>query len=310
MTKPSWPKVNITTIEGKRVSALSPLIISASRSTDIPALFGDWLIKQFEQGYTTWKNPFNGTVQYISLMNTQIIAFWTKNPQPFMPYLDYFINKKIGFFFHYTLNDYEAEGFEPGIPALTKRIETFKILATILGRDKLLWRFDPIIITPTLKATSILQRIENIGSAIAPYSNRCTISFLTHYKKVVRRLNKKGVFPIERSDTLTQTIGRKLHDLSTAWNIPIYTCAESADMTAFNIKAGSCIDPQYILDTFDNNQTNSFIVNQNPNTLFPSNKTMVQQLKDPGQRPLCNCMLSKDIGTYNTCTLGCMYCYA
>ena len=112
-------------------SEVEPDIISASRSTDIPAFYADWFFHRLETGYSVWNNPFNGKKSYISYRNTRFIVFWSKNPKPLLPYLPILKERGIGCYIQFTLNDYEEDGLETGVPPLTERIETFRTLSDI-----------------------------------------------------------------------------------------------------------------------------------------------------------------------------------
>jgi len=307
----SWKRKTLKLPDGSTVEAIQPLVISASRATDIPALYSEWLIDRFKQNFTVWTNPFNGKQQFIALDAVEIIAFWSKNPLPLLSRLHYFDSKNIGYFFHFTLNDYEAEDFEPGIPSLDERITQLKTLSQTIGKEKVLWRFDPIIITPTLSPVAILEKIERIGNEIAHYVNRLTISFLSRYPRAIRTMNSRGIFPHERTNESISIIGEGLDRLSRHWNLPVVTCAEETYMRDFGIMSGSCIDPLYIMMQFpEHSLVKNILSHYRENTLFGSEDSFYHSLKDPGQRPRCRCMISKDIGRYNTCTLGCLYCYA
>src|SRR5512136_1576665 len=109
----------------RMVEAVAPLIVSASRSTDIPAFYGDWFMARLAAGYVRWKSPFGGNAVFISFEKTRVFVFWSKNPAPFFPNLDTLDRLGYGYYFLFTLNDYDDEQFEPGIPPLDKRIETF-----------------------------------------------------------------------------------------------------------------------------------------------------------------------------------------
>ena len=121
----TWKKANII-IDGQKMEVPAPDIISASRSTDIPAFYADWFFHRLETGYSVWNNPFNGKKSYISYQNTRFIVFWSKNPKPLLPYLPILKERGIGCYIQFTLNDYEEDGLETGVPPLTERIETFR----------------------------------------------------------------------------------------------------------------------------------------------------------------------------------------
>ncbi|MGI6136152.1 MAG: DUF1848 family protein, partial [Petrimonas mucosa] len=142
----NWDKVQITREgSGEKVFTQAPIIISASRSTDIPAFYADWFFKRMEIGYSAWTNPFNGVKSFVSYENTRFIVFWSKNPRPLIPYLDYLEERRIGTYVQYSLNDYELNGLEKGVPKLQYRIDTFKMLVDRLGLGSVVWRFDPMI---------------------------------------------------------------------------------------------------------------------------------------------------------------------
>ena len=135
--------ISIRNDGGTEVLAQAPLIISASRSTDIPAFYADWFFRRFDRGYVRWRNPFSGQDSYVSFGNTRFIVFWSKNPAPLLPYLPMLKERGIGCYIHFTLNDYEAEGLEPNVPPLAQRIDTFRRLVDTLGSGTVVWRFDP-----------------------------------------------------------------------------------------------------------------------------------------------------------------------
>lgn len=150
-------KTIITTQAGVEVEAQAPVIISASHSMDIPSFYADWFMERLQQGYVKWKNPFNGTPIYVSFQNTRLIVFWSKNPKPMMKHLKYLDEHNLNYYFLYTLNDYEQEGIEKGVPKLADRIETFQKLSEEIGKEKVIWRFDPLILTDKLGVDELLR---------------------------------------------------------------------------------------------------------------------------------------------------------
>ena len=118
--------IDILNEAGERVKALAPMIVSASRATDIPAFFSPWFFDRLDKGYCIWRNPYNGKDSYVSFANTRFIVFWSKNPAPMLPLLPRLKDKGIGFYAQYTLNNYENEGLEINVPKLDARIDTFK----------------------------------------------------------------------------------------------------------------------------------------------------------------------------------------
>jgi hypothetical protein len=134
-----WDKKIITNDQHEAVTAMAPVIISASRATDIPAFHHQWFFNRLAEGYCAWKNPFNQKKYYVSFENARAFVFWTKNPELFIARLDELDNRKLNYYFQFTLNDYANEGLEPSVPKLQARIETFKKLSTIIGKEGCKW---------------------------------------------------------------------------------------------------------------------------------------------------------------------------
>ena len=293
-----WPKTTIITDQGEPREAIAPLIISASRSTDIPAFHGPWFMRRLEAGYVRWVNPWNGKSLYVSLSKVQLIVFWTKNPKPFLPCLEKIDREKINYCIHFTLNDYEAEGLEEGVPPLAARIELFRELAGRIGKERVLWRFDPLIITDALPPATLLARIRSIGDQINDSTERLTISFLSLYDKVKRNLKNRGIALRMWDDTEREIMLAGIGKCLVKWKLHGFSCAEAADYSQFGIVPGKCIDDALIARLFSHDSVlMEFIKN--------AGKT-----RDNGQRPSCRCIMSKDIGRYNTCGHQCCYCYA
>ena len=160
----TWEYTDIV-IDGKTVKAQVPIIISASRSTDIPAFYADWFFDRLEKGYSAWTNPFNGVKSYVSYENTRFIVFWSKNPRPLLPYLHILKERNIKCYIQYTLNDYEGNHLEK-VPPLSNRIETFKLLVKELGVGSIIWRFDPMILTDDISIETLLDKVKGIGDSL------------------------------------------------------------------------------------------------------------------------------------------------
>lgn len=287
-----------------------PIIISASRSTDIPAFYGKWFMDKLRKGYCCWINPFNGKKKRISFDNLRLIVFWTKNPDPFIKYLKKITNLGYNYYFLYTLNDYEKEELEPNLPKLEKRIKTFKKLSELIGKEKVLWRFDPLILTNKINIKKLQDKIQMVGEEIHKFTDKLIFSFadIEKYRKVKRNLQRNGIKykKIKAKDKLI--IAKKISKISENWDMDITTCAEDIDLTQYGISKGKCIDDRIIIKNFynDNKVMDYLGVKDKLNLLNESPK----KLKDKGQRKNCRCINSKDIGQYNTCMHLCKYCYA
>jgi hypothetical protein len=323
-------KVKIKTDDGAIVEAVAPVIVSASRSTDIPAFFAKWFFNRLAKGYCTWVNPFNQQKQYISFKNCRVIVFWTKNPAPILPYLHILDEMGIHYYFQVTLNDYVAEGLEPNLPELTKRIETFKQLSTLIGADRVIWRFDPIILCSLLQPRTILAKIWHIGNQLKGYTNKLVFSFvdIKAYRKVQSNLTKETQLFMKDNVEEGEGSGNqqkeivdglvKLRDIwrENGWPISLATCAESIDLDSLGIEHNRCIDDRLMERLFNEDKILLYYLRTGKlpeSNLFgeiPELPETHKSLKDKGQRKLCGCMISKDIGMYNTCRHFCVYCYA
>ncbi|KMQ52636.1 hypothetical protein CHISP_0405 [Chitinispirillum alkaliphilum] len=310
MSRINWDKVEITTKHGERVEGIAPVVISASRATDIPAFGSRWFLERLEDGYTEWVNPYNGKSQYVSFKNVRLFVFWSKNPRPFFPVLEKLNRLGISYYFQFTLNDYQDELLEPSLPPLENRMKTFIQLSDTIGRERVLWRFDPLLFTDILSREKVLERIQNIGERIALYTPRLTVSFLTFYPKVIKRFRNRGVRALDPDTEEKREIIFRIAEMTGRWGIDLFTCSQEIDYTPEGGRKGKCIDEEYLLQNFHRDKKLvNFICGENSNSLF-SDLTPRRGLRDKGQRQHCGCMKSKDIGIYNTCGYSCVYCYA
>ena len=323
----------ITTLDnGDEAKANFPIVVSASRSTDIPAFYSDWFFYRLKVGYSAWTNPFNGSKIYISYQNTRFIVFWSKNPYPLIKHFPYLKDRNIGCYIQFTLNDYEDENLETGVPLLSHRIETFKILSGLLGKEAVIWRFDPMILTDNIAIDSLLKKVENIGDQLQGYTEKLVFSYadIVAYRKVKSNLEKSGIRYTEWREEQMEEFAHRLSEMNSrkGWGYRLATCGEKIDISKYGIEHNRCIDGDLIvrLAWHDKELMKSMGVKieQVPqNDLFgesalPDNAIMLPDShyflsvhkKDPGQRQFCGCMAAKDIGEYNTCPHLCEYCYA
>lgn len=311
-----WEK-GIIKIEKGDFEAIKPIIISASRSTDIPAFYSEWFINRLRAGYAKWINPFNRQGQYISFEKARVIVFWTKDARPIMKYLDEINKRRINYYFQFTLNDYEDEGLEPNLPKLEKRVDIFKDLSDRIGKEKVIWRFDPLILTDKITVDLLLDKIYSVGKKIYKYTKKLVISFadVETYKKVKENLARYGIKHREFSKDDIKKIAEGIQKINNRWRLEICTCAERVDLSIYNIHHNKCIDDNLMAKIFKEDKSLMKFLGfniQKDNLLFPNyiKQRRKVDLKDKGQRKTCGCIVSKDIGHYNTCKHLCIYCYA
>lgn len=323
-------KVLIHNRQGNIVEASAPVIISVSRSTDIPAFFAKWFINRLAEGYCVWYNPFNQQPMYISFQDTKVVVFWTKNPAPIIPYLHELDKRGIHYYFQVTLNNYEKENLEPNVPKLQKRIDTFKQLSTLIGHERVIWRFDPLIITPSTPPRELLTRIWNVGNQLMGYTDKLVFSFadVRTYRKVQNNLIKDTTyFTRDTVEMAEPTEEQRLEIVEglckireawyqQGWNVALATCAEQFDYEQYGIDHNRCIDGELMEQLWSNDKELVYFLHTGelpvPDLFgtIPNIPLTHKNLKDKGQRKVCGCMISKDIGMYNTCHHLCTYCYA
>ena len=296
-----WPKTNILCEDGITRKHTVPIIISASWITDLPAFYSDWFIERLRKGYLIKKNPRTHKKQYISFSKTRLIVFWSKNPQPLIKHLDEIASMGIGYYFLFTLNDYD-KNLEPNMPPLAERIETFKKLSDRkeVGKDKIIWRFDPLILTDDLTKEILVEKIYNILSQLAGYTTKLVFSFFKGdiRPRVIKKMTKANICVHDFSKDDIDYIARNLGKMGTDFGIKVETCGEPSDFSQYGIGHGQCINYNLMKKKFSNDDALMEFIGDGTG------------LKDPNQRRECNCIVSQNIGEYNTCGHYCRYCYA
>jgi hypothetical protein len=273
------------------------LIISASRRTDIPAFYSEWLLNRLRAGFCIVANPFNPQqVSQVSLKpdDVDVIVFWTRNPAPLMPHLPELDELGLRYYFQYTLLNNPRLIDQNTLP-LPAALKTFQQLAEQIGPERVIWRYDPIVFTPQIGALYHLDSYRQIASGLRGCTFRSVISVVDLYKNATRRLrqlDQAGVGIISFSGESNPDLELLMHglvEMAAQNGMEITSCAEDLDLAPYGIRPGKCVDDQYIHRVFGIDVTRQ---------------------KDPAQRPACGCVVSKDIGAYNTCPFSCQYCYA
>ncbi len=271
-------------------------IISASRRTDIPAFYSEWFMNRIRTGYCTVANPFNANQRaHVSLkpQDVQVIVFWTRNPQPLIKHLPDLDQKGYRYYFQYTMIGY-PESIDSKSPPIDAAIKTFQELSGLIGKDRVIWRYDPILYSNETRPEWHIKRISYLIEKLKLYTKRLVISLIDPYRKTKIRMDREiginfhlapDAFEVSAYDQLIELIAKEAHSAG----LEVQTCAEEADLELLGIKKGKCIDDGLIRKIWG---------------------VDASKRKDPSQRRLCGCVVSKDIGVNNTCLSGCRYCYA
>lgn len=258
------------------------MIVSASRRTDIPALYPEWFVNRLLAEEVLVPDPYNRKrVSRVSLAREMIdcFVFWTKNPEPMLPYLRMIDLLGYPYYFEMTVTDY-GKDLEPNLPSMEDRIASFILLSERLGKERVDLRFDPILLNDRYTIDYHVEHFELLCEWLHNYTERCIISFIDDYRG-------SRFLELEMEDMLE--IGEKLGKIAQKYQLPLYTCAEKVDLGMFGIRHASCIDRQKIEGLTG---------------------YRLDVAKDKGQRRECGCVQSVDIGMYDTCIHGCRYCYA
>lgn len=267
------------------------MIISASRRTDIPAFYTPWFMGRLRSGYCCVPNPLNPLhVSTLSLRpeDVDVIVFWTRNAAPILPHLEELEERGYRFYFLVTLMDNPRE-IDPGCPPVKVASRRFQALADRIGPEKVIWRYDPIV-PSSLTDPGFHKRVfADLAGRLEGCTRRCIISLMHPYRKVQKRFIEKG---IEVTPWAEKGLGELLGFLAEEARkrgMELFSCASPTDLERYGVPRGKCVDDAYIKEVFG---------------------LEVTHRKDPSQREACGCVVSKDIGMYDTCRFGCLYCYA
>lgn len=264
------------------------MIISASRRTDIPTYYSAWLFNRIHEEYVLVRNPMNvHQVSKVSLSPSVVdgVVFWTKNPIPMLSRLHEI--EKYNYYFQFTLNSY-GKDVEPNVPSKKDVIiPAFIELSKAVGRERVIWRYDPILFNQYYTMDYHRKYFRKLASILSAYTEKCTVSFLDLYRKTERNILPLQIIP----ETHEQQLDLMFYfsEIGKEYGIYIDTCAEAIDLSGLQIAHACCIDKE----RFER---------------LGNYKLSLE--KDRNQRLECGCIASIDIGAYNTCRNGCLYCYA
>jgi hypothetical protein len=270
------------------------MIISASRRTDVPAFYSDWFMRRIEAGHCDVPNPFNPTqISRVSLEpeEVDVIFFWTRNASPLWRRLEELDRKGYRYLFLYTVMN-NPRTLDPRCPSLEEALATFKALSDLIGAERVIWRYDPVVFSNVTNAEFHMKTYETLAKQLRGYTRRSIMSVVNVYRKVRQRvtaLREEGIDLMECGGQSFADLMRFMASAARENGIALSSCAQGRDLMAYGISPGKCIDDGLIREVFG---------------------LEVSHTKDPSQRKACGCVVSKDIGMYDTCLYGCAYCYA
>ena len=262
------------------------MIINTGGRTDTVQYYSDWLLRRFAEGYVLSRNPlFPDKVTRYELTPDKVdcVVFCSKNYKPILPRLRE-ITDRFPAYFYYTITAY-GKDVEPGVPSIEESIETLKELSALVGKERVAWRYDPVLLTREYTIRRHLDTFPWMARELAPYIDRCIFSFVEMYKKL--ETNMPEIIPM--SETERDALARGLGAAAAKLGMVIQTCGTNGDYTRYGIHASGCITLSI---------------------LGKANHMEFRNLKHKGMREGCHCMESRDIGAYDTCLNGCKYCYA
>ncbi len=262
------------------------MIINTGGRTDTVQYYTEWLLRRFSEGYALTRNPlFPNKVSRYELTPDKVdcVVFCSKNYRPILPRL-HEITDRFHTYFYYTITAYGRD-IEPGVPSIEESMETLAELSELVGRRRVAWRYDPVLLTREYTTERHLKTFERMAGVLAPYIDRCIFSFVEIYKKLESNMPELIPLSEEEMEHLAQGLG----SIAERHGIYLQTCGTDGDYARYGIHPSGCM-------TLD--------------ILGRANEVAFKNLKHRGMRRGCHCIESRDIGAYDTCLNGCKYCYA
>ncbi len=262
------------------------MILSVSARTDVVARYTDWLVNRFREGYVLSRNPiFPNRVTRYELRPDAVdaIVFCSKNYAPLLPHVPKFV-QNFRTLFHYTITAY-GKDVEPNVPSVDESIETLLRLSSAAGAKRVVWRYDPVLLTATYTPEAHASAFEHIARALTGKVRGCIFSFVDMYAKL--QTNMPEIVPMDRETK--RKLAAELGKIAAGFHLPIQTCADEADYSACGVRRAGCVTLTEIAD---------------------ANGCSFKSVRHMGNRLGCTCITMRDIGFYDSCPNGCKYCYA
>ncbi|MBO5606396.1 MAG: DUF1848 domain-containing protein [Treponema sp.] len=262
------------------------MIVNTGGRTDTVQYFSEWLLRRFREGFVYSRNPLfpEKVIRYeLDPSVVDCVLFCSKNYAPILPRL-HEITGRFNTFFHYTITAY-GKDIEPGVPDIDTSIDTLFKLEKLVGRERIIWRYDPVLLTKKYTVQQHMITFGHMAARLSGHVSRCVFSFVEMYSKLQFNMPELIVLTEEDMEDLARGFG----EIAAKYRIPIQTCATRTDYSRYGIGKSGCVTLAMI---------------------GKANGVKFRNLKHSGMRRGCGCMVSHDIGAYNTCPNGCRYCYA
>lgn len=262
------------------------MIINTGSRTDTVQYYSDWLLKRFKEGFVYSRNPLFPNIVTRYELNPNIldcVVFCSKNYEPILDRLTE-ITDKFNTYFHYTITAYGRD-IEPNVPTIDESIETLIKLSKIVGKQRIAWRYDPILLTKKYTKQVHYNTFDYISKRLSPHIDRCIFSFVDMYKKL--ETNMPEIIILNNNDKIE--IAKNIGSIAKKHNMIIQTCATIEDFKQFGILQSGCMTSEI---------------------LGNANNITFKKVRHSGNRQGCKCIENRNIGDYDTCPNGCKYCYA
>jgi DNA repair photolyase len=268
------------------------MIVSASYRTDIPAFYGDWFRTRLAEGHALVANPYGGPDYRVGLRPeaAEGFVFWSRNPAPFRPVLEDLAAEARPFVLQFTITGYPRP-LEPAVPVAEAGVALLRDLARRFGRRSIVWRYDPILITDLTHEAWHEENFTRLVGELAESVDEVVLSFAQIYSKTGRNLmaaaRRHGFAWSDPADELKRQLIARLAQCAARKGIQATICAQP-HLVAAPARAALCIDAARLSDV--------------------AGRAIAAKAK--GNREGCACHESRDIGAYDSCSQGCVYCYA
>ncbi len=262
------------------------MILNTGGRTDTVQYYSQWLLNRFREGYVLLRNPlFPRTINRIELSPDKIdvVVFCSKDYSPILGNL-HEIHSRFRCYYHYTITAYGTD-IEPNVPSIEKSVETLKKLSQMVGKEKVAWRYDPVLLTDKYTVDRHLKTFDYLSRELAPYVDRCIFSFVEMYKKLA--YNMPELQPVSVDDKLL--LAKGLGSIAKKYGLYLQTCGERDDYSMYNIHKSGCMTAEILGKALN--------INFKKAVYKPSRKG-------------CGCLDCRGLGDYNSCPNGCRYCYA